>query len=277
MNATIKLTEVIFKKVVVRIHFEIFINRQPVAMSFKLKVRSNILQATLKTSIKNMGKKMPNEEVHTPLNMEEHVVLPRDIFHSQITYLIYQLFNSMAVRWVLVINAILITGSAISIHKKNEDAIAIFLLLAILFFIGSFSFVIVRIVIDQSLDDAHIKMKLYSEVLKYKPNINLKSWNIITFHMNEYLYQNGYFRNPFCLYDSSKCYNWFLELTNNGTIDGSGTASNDSMPEPTDLIDAANDETAPNENSTANVQAKKGSSHSTENALIKYKLSLIHI
>lgn len=141
---------------------------------------------------------------------DEYVVLPRDIFKNHFTFFIYEIFHQrLFIIWLSLFSTLLFT---IFICVFKDASIDLIFGLSLVTLFVSIFVIIPLILYNQPSFDMDTKMKFLSEVIKNKPNIDMTTWEIISQHMNNFLYENNHWPTPFCFFDGKSSHRMFQFL-----------------------------------------------------------------
>ena len=146
--------------------------------------------------------------------IEENVALPKDIFHSYLSYWIYEAAHCTPVMLLSLVIGVLI--SIIILFHDNENCVGVsvgFLLI--------FSGILVIVLIlrfGPQISDEDFKCKLLMEIITRKPTVKGKEWRTITYKMNQYLFDNDLWNTPYYFYRDEDCHRYFLSLIKGKTF-----------------------------------------------------------
>ncbi|KAG0671430.1 hypothetical protein C6P45_000597 [Maudiozyma exigua] len=199
---------------------------------------------------------------------QEHIVLPCDMFRNRVTHYAWvltrsTLFKIMFIIMVLCIATLFLSSNVVVLAIAGctlyFDGIALVIHASIQY---SYKDILKRI----SLRD---QMVFFGEIVKYRPNSDPKTWNIIGSHMDQFFAKEGVY---FPLYNGQDYFHLFSSMTsidkciNNGHNDTNG--ANENMEAPTLLDDTltlnSNLDTPANNNNNDNNNSNNNS-NSNEN------------
>ncbi|CAI4240456.1 AIG_G0000790.mRNA.1.CDS.1 [Saccharomyces cerevisiae] len=171
--------------------------------------------------------------------IEENVALPKEIFSSYWSYVLYEMAHYKLIVIVLLLNVCLVL-----LFLFFHDGV-----LTILFYSLSLIFCLPMLgasvgEFTKPIRNQDFEINLLVEVIKRKPAVRGKEWRTITYNMNQYLFDHGLWNTPYRFYDEEDCHRYFLHLIEGKTFKKQGD------PPTSNVTDAqSNDETAgtPNE------------------------------
>lgn len=214
-----------------------------------------------------------------PLNNEqveqEHIVLPCDIFRNRVTHYAWvltrsTLFKIMFITMILCIPTLFLSLNVIVLviagFTLYFDAIALIIRASIQY---TYNDIVKRI----SLRD---QMVFCGEIVKYRPNSDPKTWNIIGSHMDQFFAKEGVY---FPLYNGEDYFHLFASITsidksiNDSHNDTNGANENTEVPTLLDdtLTLNSNLDTPANNNSNNNNNHNENINDSTLMYLDKAK------
>ncbi|CAI4240661.1 BAH_G0019240.mRNA.1.CDS.1 [Saccharomyces cerevisiae] len=191
----------------------------------------------------------PSENTDTKLDtsnepsahlIEENVALPKEIFYSYWSYVLYEM-----ARYKLIVIVLLLNVCLVLLFLFFHDSVV-----SILFYVFSLLFSLPMLgasvgeFIMKPIQNQDFEINLLVEVIKRKPAVKGKEWRTITYNMNQYLFDHRLWNTPYCFYDDEDCHRYFLRLIEGKTFKKQGD------PPTSNVTDAqSNDETAgtPNE------------------------------
>ncbi|CAI4238443.1 BAK_1a_G0000760.mRNA.1.CDS.1 [Saccharomyces cerevisiae] len=140
--------------------------------------------------------------------IEKNVALPKDIFRSYLSYWIYEIARYTPVIILSLVIAVLVL--LIIFFNDNEPCVfnsAIF----------AFTSLVVLLIIlgdgnPKLVSRRNFRTKLLVDVITRKPAVEGKEWRIITYNMNQYLFNHGQWHTPYYFYSDEDCYRYFLRL-----------------------------------------------------------------
>ncbi|CAI4243905.1 CEI_1a_G0000640.mRNA.1.CDS.1 [Saccharomyces cerevisiae] len=211
----------------------------------------------------------PSESTDTKLDtsnepsahlIEENVALPKEIFYSYWSYVLYEM-----ARYKLIVIVLLLNVCLVLLFLFFHDSVV-----SILFYVFSLLFSLPMLgasvgeFIMKPIQNQDFEINLLVEVIKRKPAVKGKEWRTITYNMNQYLFDHRLWNTPYCFYDDEDCHRYFLRLIEGKTFKKQGD------PPTSNVTDAqSNDETA----GTPNEAAESFTFHSGPNYQ-KYKLGM---
>lgn len=139
--------------------------------------------------------------------IEKNVALPKDIFRSYLSYLIYDMLHYKP---IMVLGAVSV-GSVLSIVFLHDN-IACVVISAVLAGISLFALMILGDGYLKPVSRRDFSAELLVEVITRKPTVEGKEWKIITYKMNQYLFNHGQWHTPYYFYGDENCYRYFLSL-----------------------------------------------------------------
>ncbi|CAI4240130.1 CQS_1a_G0000780.mRNA.1.CDS.1 [Saccharomyces cerevisiae] len=139
--------------------------------------------------------------------IEKNVALPKDIFRSYLSYCIYDMLRYKP---IMVPGAVSV-GSVLSIVFLHDN-IACVVISAVLAGISLFALMIVGDGYLKPVSRRDFESELLVEVITRKPAVEGKEWKIITYKMNQYLFNHGQWHTPYYFYGDEDCYRYFLSL-----------------------------------------------------------------
>ncbi|CAI4244500.1 ADE_G0000810.mRNA.1.CDS.1 [Saccharomyces cerevisiae] len=139
--------------------------------------------------------------------IEKNVALPKDIFRSYLSYCIYDMLRYKP---IMVPGAVSV-GSVLSIVFLHDN-IACVVISAVLAGISLFALMIVGDGYLKPVNRRDFETELLLEVITRKPAVEGKEWKIITYKMNQYLFNHGQWHTPYYFYGDEDCYRYFLSL-----------------------------------------------------------------
>ncbi len=139
--------------------------------------------------------------------IEKNVALPKDIFRSYLSYCIYDMLRYKP---IMVPGAVSV-GSVLSIVFLHDN-IACVVISAVLAGISLFALMIVGDGYLKPVSRRDFETELLVEVITRKPAVEGKEWKIITYKMNQYLFNHGQWHTPYYFYGDEDCYRYFLSL-----------------------------------------------------------------
>ncbi|CAI4056568.1 hypothetical protein SKDZ_03G0690 [Saccharomyces kudriavzevii ZP591] len=137
----------------------------------------------------------------------ENITLPKDSFNSYLCYLLYEMAHyklTMIPFVVIVISTLMI----VFFHNIVLCNVVFGLLIFAFFFVSMGAL----IAFNESFSDEEFKIKLLLEVITRKPAVKGKEWRIITYNMNQHLFDNGLWNTPYYFYCDQSCYGFFRHL-----------------------------------------------------------------
>ena len=127
--------------------------------------------------------------------IEKNVALPKDIFRSYLSYLIYDMLHYKP---IMVLGAVSV-GSVLSIVFLHDN-IACVVISAVLAGISLFALMILGDGYLKPVSRRDFSAELLVEVITRKPTVEGKEWKIITYKMNQYLFNHGQWHTPYYFY-----------------------------------------------------------------------------
>ncbi|CAI4240232.1 BFP_1a_G0000760.mRNA.1.CDS.1 [Saccharomyces cerevisiae] len=141
-------------------------------------------------------------------SIEENVALPKDIFRSYWSYWVY---NMLHYEPIMILGVLLVSSvSSIILLHNNTACVVVSALLAFL------SLVALLVMLGDGyprlVNRRNFETELLVDVITRKPAVEGKEWRIITYNMNQYLFNHGQWHTPYCFYNDEDCYRYFLRL-----------------------------------------------------------------
>ena len=185
---------------------------------------------------------------------QEHIVLPCDIFRNRFTHYVWVLTRSTLYNAALII----IISCIFTLYFASSDGPLV--LAGIILWFDS---VLVLILTCLKYSYSNItqnfslrnQMVFCGEIVKYRPNSDPNTWNIIAYHMDQLFAKDGMY---FPLYDGQDYFRLFASITSvdksvNHDTNNTNDDNNENMPIPTLLDDTmtldGNTDTSANNNS----------------------------
>ncbi|CAI6382896.1 BTE_collapsed_G0000810.mRNA.1.CDS.1 [Saccharomyces cerevisiae] len=132
--------------------------------------------------------------------IEENVALPKDIFRSYLSYWIYEGVHSKPIMIMFLASVILISLTNFRVYH----------LIPLLPSILCSS--------PQQINNKGFNTNLSSEVSTCKPSVK-EEWRIITYKMNEYLFDHEIWSTPYYFYCEEDCHRLFLSFIEGRTFE----------------------------------------------------------
>ncbi|CAD6595235.1 AMH_1a_G0000760.mRNA.1.CDS.1 [Saccharomyces cerevisiae] len=140
--------------------------------------------------------------------IEENVALPKDIFGSYLSYWIYEIARYTPVMILSLVIGVLVL--LIIFFNDNEACVFNSAYFAFL------SLVVLLIILGDGnpklVSRRNFRTELLVDVITRKPAVEGKEWRIITYNMNQYLFNHGQWHTPYYFYSDVDCYRYFLRL-----------------------------------------------------------------
>ncbi|KAF4000540.1 Pheromone-regulated membrane protein 8 [Saccharomyces cerevisiae] len=167
----------------------------------------------MQTSSENTNAKSDSLDEPSAYLIEENVALPKDIFHSYLSYWIYEVTRHKAavILLVLIVTSILL----LVFFYNTEFCVAFEILLFSFCFAGT---CMVVIAFSEPIGDREFKVKLLMEIITRKPAVKGKEWRTITYNMNRYIFDHGLWDTPYYFYRDEDCHRYFLSLIKGKTF-----------------------------------------------------------
>ncbi|QHS71452.1 DUP/COS family protein SPAR_A00760 [Saccharomyces paradoxus] len=137
--------------------------------------------------------------------IEENVALPKEIFHSHLSYSIYEMAHCTPIKILALVIGVLVL---IIIFFHDNDVCTIISGISLLTSI--IILMIVLIAVSVEISDRDFKIKLLLEVITRKPAG--KGWRAVAYNMNQYLFDEGLWYTPYYFYCGRKCQCYFNGL-----------------------------------------------------------------
>ncbi|EHN03475.1 YCR007C-like protein [Saccharomyces cerevisiae x Saccharomyces kudriavzevii VIN7] len=147
----------------------------------------------------------------------ENITLPKDSFNSYLYYLLYEMahYKPTIVCFLVTVISILMI---VVFHN--------ILLCDIAFGLLNLSFFVYALIeFNDSVSDEEFKIKLLLEVITRKPAVKGKEWRIITYNMNQHLFDNGLWNTPYYFYCDQSCYGFFRHLIKGKNLGANSSSS----------------------------------------------------
>lgn len=141
---------------------------------------------------------------------ENNIVAAQDVFKNRFTYLCYELYHyPLSFYWYLVVCITWLTAG-VRYYQGDDD---LFTVLMILLSLMMCACLLVPIMIYcQPMLNVDSKLKFCNEIIINKPDLTTESWSIISQNMNNFMYENKYWRTPYYFYDGKSSYNCFRSV-----------------------------------------------------------------
>ncbi|CAI4910163.1 CGH_3_HP_G0017860.mRNA.1.CDS.1 [Saccharomyces cerevisiae] len=140
--------------------------------------------------------------------IEKNVALPKDIFRSYLSYWIYEIARYTPVMILSLVIGVLVL--LIIFFNDNEACVFNSAYYAYL------SLVVLLIILGDGnpklVSRRNFRTELLVDVITRKPAVEGKEWRIITYNMNQYLFNHGQWHTPYYFYSDEDCYRYFLRL-----------------------------------------------------------------
>ncbi|CAD6595239.1 HN1_G0049360.mRNA.1.CDS.1 [Saccharomyces cerevisiae] len=140
--------------------------------------------------------------------IEKNVALPKDIFRSYLSYWIYEIARYTPVMILSLVIGVLVL--LIIFFNDNEACVFNSAILAFT------SLVVLLIILGDGnpklVSRRNFRTELLVDVITRKPAVEGKEWRIITYNMNQYLFNHGQWHTPYYFYSDEDCYRYFLRL-----------------------------------------------------------------
>ncbi|GMC23005.1 unnamed protein product [Saccharomyces cerevisiae] len=170
--------------------------------------------------------------------IEKNVALPKDIFRSYLSYWIYEIARYTPVMILSLVIGVLVL--LIIFFNDNEACVFNSAILAYL------SLVVLLIILGDGnpklVSRRNFRTELLVDVITRKPAVKGKEWRIITYNMNQYLFNHGQWHTPYYFYSDEDCYRYFLRLVEGVTPKKQTATSIGNSPvtaKPEDAIESA--------------------------------------
>ncbi|CAD6595233.1 HLJ1_G0049610.mRNA.1.CDS.1 [Saccharomyces cerevisiae] len=170
--------------------------------------------------------------------IEKNVALPKDIFRSYLSYWIYEIARYTPVIILSLVIAVLVL--LIIFFNDNEPCVfnsayyAYLSLVGLLIILGDGN--------PKLVSRRNFRTELLVDVITRKPAVEGKEWRIITYNMNQYLFNHGQWHTPYYFYSDEDCYRYFLRLVEGVTPKKQTATSIGNSPvtaKPEDAIESA--------------------------------------
>ncbi|CAI4468925.1 CLN_G0019830.mRNA.1.CDS.1 [Saccharomyces cerevisiae] len=170
--------------------------------------------------------------------IEKNVALPKDIFRSYLSYWIYEIARYTPVMILSLVIGVLVL--LIIFFNDNEACVFNSAYYAYL------SLVVLLIILGDGnpklVSRRNFRTELLVDVITRKPAVEGKEWRIITYNMNQYLFNHGQWHTPYYFYSDEDCYRYFLRLVEGVTPKKQTATSIGNSPvtaKPEDAIESA--------------------------------------
>ncbi|CAI4244257.1 CCC_1a_G0000820.mRNA.1.CDS.1 [Saccharomyces cerevisiae] len=170
--------------------------------------------------------------------IEKNVALPKDIFRSYLSYWIYEIARYTPVMILSLVIGVLVL--LIIFFNDNEACVfnsayfAFLSLVGLLIILGDGN--------PKLVSRRNFRTELLVDVITRKPAVEGKEWRIITYNMNQYLFNHGQWHTPYYFYSDEDCYRYFLRLVEGVTPKKQTATSIGNSPvtaKPEDAIESA--------------------------------------
>ena len=164
------------------------------------------------SQLKDNDMRTDTSTVHHVNNMDpeqEHIVLPCDIFRNRFTHYVWVLTRStlFSISLMITIPCIFILFLASGDGLLIFAGIILWMDCTLLLMFACIKYSYPPIIQNFSLRN---QMVFCGEIVKYRPNSDPKTWNIIAYHMNELFAKDGLY---FPLYDGQDYFRLFASIT----------------------------------------------------------------
>ncbi|CAI4929899.1 CGH_3_HP_G0040650.mRNA.1.CDS.1 [Saccharomyces cerevisiae] len=150
--------------------------------------------------------------------IEENVALPEEIFHSYLSYILYEMVHYIPIVIIFLLNVCLVLLFLFFHDGPGTILFYVFSLFCSLpMLVASVGEFIMKPIRNQDF-----KINLLVEVIKRKPAVKGKEWRTITYNMNQYLFDHRLWNTPYCFYDDEDCHHYFLRLIEGKTFKKQG-------------------------------------------------------
>ncbi|CAI4240720.1 CFF_collapsed_G0000800.mRNA.1.CDS.1 [Saccharomyces cerevisiae] len=160
----------------------------------------------MQTSSENTNAKSDSLDEPSAYLIEENVALPKDIFHSYLSYWIYEAAHCTPVMFLSLVIGVLI--SIIILFHDNKNCVGVSVGFLVTFFI-IFGCVLGGI-FGIPICDRDFKIKLLGETIARRPAG--REWRTVAYNMNQYLFDEGLWYTPYYFYCGRKCQYFFNNL-----------------------------------------------------------------
>nr|CAI6459121.1 CFF_HP1_G0000750.mRNA.1.CDS.1 [Saccharomyces cerevisiae] len=170
--------------------------------------------------------------------IEENVALPKDIFRSYLSYWIYEIARYTPVMILSLVIGVLVL--LIIFFNDNEACVFNSAILAFTSLVGLL--IILGDGNPKLVSRRNFRTELLVDVITRKPAVEGKEWRIITYNMNQYLFNHGQWHTPYYFYSDEDCYRYFLRLVEGVTPKKQTATSIGNSPvtaKPEDAIESA--------------------------------------
>ncbi|CAI4243522.1 CCQ_1a_G0000820.mRNA.1.CDS.1 [Saccharomyces cerevisiae] len=170
--------------------------------------------------------------------IEKNVALPKDIFRSYLSYWIYEIARYTPVMILSLVIGVLVL--LIIFFNDNEACVFNSAILAFTSLVGLL--IILGDGNPKLVSRRNFRTELLVDVITRKPAVEGKEWRIITYNMNQYLFNHGQWHTPYYFYSDEDCYRYFLRLVEGVTPKKQTATSIGNSPvtaKPEDAIESA--------------------------------------
>ncbi|CAI4243452.1 CRB_1a_G0000830.mRNA.1.CDS.1 [Saccharomyces cerevisiae] len=170
--------------------------------------------------------------------IEKNVALPKDIFRSYLSYWIYEIAHYTPVMILSLVIGVLVL--LIIFFNDNEACVFNSAILAFTSLVGLL--IILGDGNPKLVSRRNFRTELLVDVITRKPAVEGKEWRIITYNMNQYLFNHGQWHTPYYFYSDEDCYRYFLRLVEGVTPKKQTATSIGNSPvtaKPEDAIESA--------------------------------------
>ncbi|EGA59913.1 Prm8p [Saccharomyces cerevisiae FostersO] len=168
----------------------------------------------MQTSSENTNAKSDSLDEPSAYLIEKNVALPKDIFHSYLSYWIYEAAHCTPVMLLSLVIGVLI--SIIILFHDNENCVGVSVGFLLIF--SGILVIVLTLRFGPQISDEDFKCKLLMEIITRKPTVKGKEWRTITYNMNRYIFDHGLWDTPYYFYRDEDCHRYFLSLIKGRTF-----------------------------------------------------------
>ncbi|CAI4240992.1 AMM_1a_G0000920.mRNA.1.CDS.1 [Saccharomyces cerevisiae] len=168
----------------------------------------------MQTSSESTDAKSDSLDEPSAYLIEKNVALPKDIFHSYLSYWIYEAAHCTPVMLLSLVIGVLI--SIIILFHDNENCVGVSVGFLLIF--SGILVIVLTLRFGPQISDEDFKCKLLMEIITRKPTVKGKEWRTITYNMNRYIFDHGLWDTPYYFYRDEDCHRYFLSLIKGRTF-----------------------------------------------------------
>ncbi|KOH01405.1 DUP/COS family protein DI49_0075 [Saccharomyces eubayanus] len=213
-------------------------------------------------------------EPSAPL-ITENVALPKDIFKSYFSYLLYEFVHNgklLMISFMIPMVPILL---ALTFHY-----VAVYIVASVVCFFGFINIIcVLASLFDAPISDKEFKIKLLLEVIARKPALKGEEWRTITYNTNRYLFENDLWNTPYHFYSDKECHRFFKDLVETGrrVVASAGPSTNDNNNTLSDPSTNGTDNTEDTPPAEASSNTAKSYTYSSDPILEAYFIKAVEV